>query len=241
MPLSEYAVRRARAPGSRRSAVLGDRADRGLFVNRKRKPMGPRDVRAMVDGYAGAPFAGASGRRRTRCGTRSRRTCWKEGADIRAVQELLGHAASPRRSATPMSRGRGCSKPMSDPTRGPDRRAPRRRRPRPRRRASPRAKTANRDQDRRRQGPTTTDGEGRRHVGARWTRAPSRTRCPPQVDDVARQELARVQEPTPTCRRARAADPALRAAGEVRGVAAWRPACPPASTRRTSCPTGCSG
>ena len=36
--------------------------------------------------------ASTSRRRRTRCATRSRRTCSNAGYDIRTVQELLGHS-----------------------------------------------------------------------------------------------------------------------------------------------------
>ena len=32
-------------------------------------------------------------RRRTRCATASRRICWAAGGDLRAIQELLGHAS----------------------------------------------------------------------------------------------------------------------------------------------------
>ena len=37
--------------------------------------------------------AASAGSRRTRCATASPPTCWAKGADLRAIQELLGHAS----------------------------------------------------------------------------------------------------------------------------------------------------
>ena len=61
-----------------------------LFFNRRGRPMTQRDVRGILERYRAWPSA--AGTSRTPCGTATRPTCWR-GADLRAVQELLGHVA----------------------------------------------------------------------------------------------------------------------------------------------------
>jgi integrase/recombinase XerC len=93
VPVSEFAVDAVRAYLSGGRATLAPaEADGTLFFNRRRKPMSPRDIRAMVTQYGGQAL---SGRRVTPHTLRhSFATHLLEGgADIRAVQELLGHAS----------------------------------------------------------------------------------------------------------------------------------------------------
>ena len=92
MPLSEDAVRALRTWLAEGRPLLATQSTEALFVNRKRKPMTPRDVRAMVDGYAGGLLPGR------RVGPHTLRHSFathllEGGADIRAVQELLGHSS----------------------------------------------------------------------------------------------------------------------------------------------------
>ena len=92
VPLSDYAVTALRVWLAAGRPILATAPTEALFVNRKHKPMTPRDVRAMVDGYAGDLLPGR------RVGPHTLRHSFathllEGGADIRAVQELLGHSS----------------------------------------------------------------------------------------------------------------------------------------------------
>lgn len=92
VPMSDHAVDRVDAYLSAGRPTMAGEDRMALFFNRKGKPFSGRDIRAMVEQYAGRLLPG---RRVTPHTLRhSFATHLLEGgADIRAVQELLGHAS----------------------------------------------------------------------------------------------------------------------------------------------------
>jgi integrase/recombinase XerC len=92
VPISEYAVDAVRAYVREGRSTIAPDGSRQLFFNRRRKPFSERDIRSMVERYGATLLPG---RRVTPHTLRhSFATHLLEGgADIRAVQELLGHAS----------------------------------------------------------------------------------------------------------------------------------------------------
>jgi integrase/recombinase XerC len=92
VPMSEPSVEALREWMRAGRPRLANDGSRALFVNRKGRPIGPRDIRALVEGYSRRLLPG---RRVTPHTLRhSFATHLLEGgADIRVVQELLGHAS----------------------------------------------------------------------------------------------------------------------------------------------------
>jgi site-specific recombinase XerD len=92
VPISEYAMEALEAYVREGRPRLAPEGSTHLFFNRRRKPFSERDLRSMVQRYGATLLPG---RRVTPHTLRhSFATHLLEGgADIRAVQELLGHAS----------------------------------------------------------------------------------------------------------------------------------------------------
>ena len=92
VPMSDYAVEALDTYLRHGRPVLAPDGARELFHNRRRRPVSSRDIRTMVERYGGTVLPG---RRVTPHTLRHSFAAHllEGGADIRVVQELLGHAS----------------------------------------------------------------------------------------------------------------------------------------------------